>query len=130
MLNKRKGDYMNFLNQSKNPHQFQNLSTQDKQLSMLLWILALFTNFVGPLILWVMKKDESEYLNHQRKNYFNYAISYCIYGVVSLVLMAILIGYITTFVLTVVCTVYTILGIITTNKGEDYVVPFTIEFIK
>ncbi len=130
MLNKRKGDYMNFLNQSKNPHQFQNLSTQDKQLSMLLWILALFTNFVGPLILWVMKKDESEYLNQQGKNYFNYAISYCIYGVVSLVLMAILIGYITTFVLTVVCTVYTILGIITTNKGEDYVVPFTIEFIK
>lgn len=130
MLNKRKGDYMNFLNQSKNPHQFQNLSTQDKQLSMLLWILALFTNFVGPLILWVMKKDESEYLNQQGKNYFNYAISYAIYAAVSFVLMAILIGYVTTFVLTVVCTVYTILGIITTNKGEDYVVPFTIEFIK
>ncbi|WP_412518793.1 DUF4870 domain-containing protein [Staphylococcus simulans] len=121
---------MNFLNQSKNPHQFQDLSSKDKQLAMLMWVLALFTNFVGPLILWVMKKDESEYLNQQGKNYFNYAISYAIYGVVSLILMVILIGYITTFVLTVVCTVYTILGIITTNKGEDYVVPFTINIIK
>lgn len=121
---------MNYLNQSSNPNKFQHLSKQDTQLAMLMWVLALFTNFVGPLILWVMKKDESEYLDQQGKNYFNYAISYGIYGAVSFLLMLILIGYLTTFVLIVVCTVYTVLGIISTNKGEDYVVPFTIEFIK
>lgn len=121
---------MNYLNQSKNPNMFPNVSKTDRNLAMLLWVLCLFTNFIGPLILWMMKKDESAYLDQQGKNYLNYAISYCIYGTVSFLLMLIFIGYLTTFILTIVCIIYTILGIVTTNKGEDYVVPFTIEFIK
>ncbi|MGZ2417042.1 putative Tic20 family protein [Staphylococcus caledonicus] len=47
-----------------------------------------------------------------------------------MILTAVLIGYLLLFVLSIVCLVYTILAIVTVNKGEDYVVPFTIEIIK
>ncbi|SCS69070.1 DUF4870 domain-containing protein [Staphylococcus caeli] len=121
---------MNFLNQSKDPNAFPNVSQNDKTMAMLIWILNIFTGFIGPLIIWLMKKDESEYLNKQGKNYLNYAISYSIYIIASLILTIILIGYIPLFILSVAGFVYAIIGIITVNKGEDFVVPLTIEIIK
>jgi len=42
----------------------------------------------------------------------------------------VLIGYLTLFVVGIAGFVYTILAILTMNKGEDFVVPFTIEIIK
>ena len=47
----------------------------------------------------------------------------------SLVLTVVLIGYLTLFVVGIAGFVYTILAILAMNKGEDFVVPFTIEII-
>lgn len=121
---------MNLTNQSKNPNAFPEVTQEEKTLGMLIWILNIFTNIVGPLILWAVKKDDSEYINQQGKNYINFAISYAIYGVGSLILMIVLIGYLTIFLVGIAALVYSILGIIATNKGEDFVVPFTIEIFK
>ncbi|WP_275126133.1 DUF4870 domain-containing protein [Staphylococcus equorum] len=41
-----------------------------------------------------------------------------------------IIGYIPLFVLSIAAFIYTIIGIVTVNKGEDFVVPLTIEIIK
>lgn len=99
-------------------------------MGMLMWLLSLVTGFIAALVIWIMKKDESEYLNQQGKNYLNYAISYTIYGIASLVLTVVLIGYLTLFIVGIAGFVYTILAILAMNKGEDFVVPFTIEIIK
>ncbi|PTE66937.1 DUF4870 domain-containing protein, partial [Staphylococcus devriesei] len=101
---------MNLQNQSKNPQAFQNVSQNEKSMAMLMWILTFFTGFVGPLIIWIIKKDESSYLNKQGKNYINYAISYGLYGIGALILTVVLIGYLLLFVLSIVCLVYTILA--------------------
>ena len=121
---------MNLINQSKNPNAFPEVTQEEKTLGMLIWILNIFTNIVGPLILWAVKKDDSECINQQGKNYINFAISYAIYGVGSLILMIVLIGYLTIFLVGIAALVYSILGIIATNKGEDFVAPFTIEIFK
>ena len=47
----------------------------------------------------------------------------------SLVLTVVLIGYLTLFVVGIAGFIYTILAILAMNKGEDFVVPFTIEII-
>ncbi|MGK0555308.1 hypothetical protein [Macrococcus capreoli] len=39
-------------------------------------------------------------------------------------------GFIPLFVFSIASFVYAILGIVTTNKGEDYVVPLTFPIIK
>lgn len=66
---------MNLQNQSKNPQMFSQVSKEDKSLAMIMWVLTFFTSFVAPLIIWLVKKDESEYLNKQGKNGLNFAIS-------------------------------------------------------
>lgn len=121
---------MNLQNQSKYPNAYPNVTQNEKTMAMLMWILTFFTGFVGPLIVWLIKKDESAYLNQQGKNYLNYMISYSLYGIGALILTMVFIGYLLLFVLSIVCIVYSILAIISVNKGEDYVVPFTIEIIK
>ncbi|PNZ69514.1 DUF4870 domain-containing protein [Staphylococcus croceilyticus] len=121
---------MNLQNQSKNPHAFGEVSQNDRNMAMLIWILSLFTSFIGPLVIWLMKKEESEYINQQGKNYFNYAISYAIYGIASYILIIVLIGYLALFVVVIASLIYCILGIIAMNKGEDYVVPFSLQLIK
>ncbi|MBF2782338.1 MULTISPECIES: DUF4870 domain-containing protein [Staphylococcus] len=121
---------MNLQNQSKNPQAFSDVSQNEKSMAMLLWILNIFTGFIGPLIIWLMKKDESLFINKQGRNYLNYAISYTIYIIASLILTVILIGYIPLFILTIASFVYSIIGIVTVNKGEDFVVPLTIEILK
>ena len=121
---------MNLQNQSRNPHAFQNVTQNEKSMAMLLWILNILSGFVGPLIIWLMKKDESAFINQQGKNYLNFAISYSSYFIISLILTIIIIGYIPLFVLSIAAFIYTIIGIVTVNKGEDFVVPLTIEIIK
>lgn len=37
-------------------------------MAIIMWILSFFTSFIGPLLIWLMKKDESAYLNQQGKN--------------------------------------------------------------
>ena len=121
---------MDFVNDSKNPQKFHEVPQSDRTMAMLIWILNLVTSFIGPLIIWLMKKDESPYINQQGKNYFNFAISYTIYAFVSWILTIILIGYIPLFILSIAGLAYTIIGIVTTNKGEDFVVPLSLPIIK
>lgn len=47
---------MNLQNQSRNPHAFQNVTQNEKSMAMLLWILNILSGFVGPLIIWLIKK--------------------------------------------------------------------------
>jgi uncharacterized Tic20 family protein len=34
----------------------------DKTMAMVSWILTLFTGFIGPLIIWAIKKDQSKFV--------------------------------------------------------------------
>ncbi|WP_436868427.1 DUF4870 domain-containing protein [Mammaliicoccus sciuri] len=67
---------MNLQNNSTNPLAFQNVSQEDKNMAMIMWLFSLFTSFIGPLLIWLMKKDESAYLNQQGKICLNSIISY------------------------------------------------------
>lgn len=121
---------MNLQNNSANPLAFQNVSQEDKNMAMIMWILSFFTSFIGPLLIWVMKKDESAYLNQQGKNCLNFIISYGIYVVISTILTAIVIGALFLIVIGIATVIYIILGVMASNKGEDFKVPFTFEFLK
>ncbi|RIN85508.1 DUF4870 domain-containing protein [Mammaliicoccus sciuri] len=121
---------MNFQNQSKNQNAFQNVSQNERTLALLIWLLNFFTGFIGGLVIWLLKREESPFVDRQGKNYINFAISYSIYIVASLLLTIVLIGYIPLFILSIAAFVYTIIGMVTVNKGQDFVVPLTIELVK
>ena len=90
---------------------------------MVIWLLSFFTTFLGPLIIWVLKRDDSAFIDQQGKNYLNYLISYLIYTIIASVLVFVLIGVVLLFILGIAMIIYSIVAIIFVLKGEDYVVP-------
>ena len=94
-------------------------------------------NIFGPLIVWLMKKDESAEINEHGKESLNFQISVFIYvaalSLVSLILMFILIGVLLIPVIALVCIADVVLVIIASlkaNEGQLYRYPLTLRLVK
>jgi len=107
------------------------MPTKDERLmAALIYILSFFTAFIGPLIIWLIKKDESEFVDFHGKEYFNFLISYAVYGLVSTILMVVLIGFVLAPVVGVLALIFTILGAIRAYEGEHYRIPMVFRLLK
>lgn len=107
----------------------KNVSNDEKLFAMLIYVSSFFTVFIGPLIIWLIKSD-SEFVKYHGKEYFNFLISYTIYGIVSSLLMFIIIGFITTPILGIMGFIFTIMAAIKSYDGQEYRIPLVIRFIK
>ena len=61
---------------------------EEKTMAMLCHLLALFTSFIGPLIIWLIRKDKSRFVDAHGRAVLNFIISMFIY---SMILVALLI---------------------------------------
>jgi hypothetical protein len=53
-----------------------SIPTQDERtIAMLIHLLAILTGIVGPLILWLVRKDSSHYIDHHGKEAVNFQIT-------------------------------------------------------
>ena len=59
----------------RRPRRPGGVPPEDRQTAMFLYLLAIFTGFIGPLILWMMKRDESKFINHHGKEVINFMIT-------------------------------------------------------
>ncbi|WP_442852147.1 DUF4870 domain-containing protein [Bacillus sp. SG-1] len=106
-------------------------STRDERLlAAFIYIISFFTAFIGPLVIWLIKKDESDYIDHHGKEYMNFLISYFVYGLVSSLLMFVLIGFILAPIVGVLALIFTILGAIKAYEGDYYRIPTVFRIIK
>ncbi|MCL1144240.1 DUF4870 domain-containing protein [Shewanella gaetbuli] len=87
-------------------------------------------SILGPLIVWLMKRDEFEFANECGKNCVNFKISLFIYACISFLLMFVGIGFILVGVIALVDIICTIIAIIKASEGTAYKYPLTIRFIK
>ena len=99
-------------------------------MALLVHVSAIFTGFVGPLIIWLIKKDESPFVDRHGKTALNFQFTLMIAMFVSIILIFVLIGILTTLALIVVAFVFPIMGAIAANKGEEYTYPLAIKFFK
>ncbi len=90
----------------------------------------LLVGFIGPLVVWLLKKDESEYVSRHAKEALNFQISLFLWVMVSVVLSIIIIGIFLLMALMIVALVFPILAAVKSNEGEDYHYPLTIRLIK
>jgi len=111
-------------------------------LSGLLWLLS-FPGIVGVLLIWLLKRDQSAFVDAHGKEALNFQISFLIYGI-ALTALA-LVGFVLTFVivgiflfipavvasigLIVLQVVTAILGAVEANRGGYYRYPLAIRFI-
>jgi uncharacterized protein len=105
-------------------------TSEEKLFASLIYITSFFTVFIGPLLIWLLKRDESEYVDFHGKEYLNFLISYTIYGIVSSLLMFVLIGFILAPIVGVLALIFTILAAIRAYEGERYQIPTVIRIIK
>ncbi|AZQ12531.1 DUF4870 domain-containing protein [Shewanella khirikhana] len=109
---------------------------QEKEMALLVHAASFagylipFGSVLGPLIVWLMKRDESAFVNQAGINCLNFKISMLIYFMVSFLLMFVLVGFVLVFALAILDIVVTILAMVRASEGSHYQYPFSIKFIK
>lgn len=108
----------------------QTPGNDDRNLAMLAHLLGIVSGFVGALIIWLIKKDQSAFIDEQGKEALNFQITILIGFVIAGVLTIILIGALLMPVLLIVNLVFCILAAVAVSKGEHYKYPFAIRLLK
>jgi len=110
----------------------ETVTKSEKDMGLLFYISIFIVGFWGPLVIWLMKKDESEFINEIGREYFNFFITRLIYGTVAGILCIILIGIPFIVALAIASLVLTILALIAASKGEVYRFPkfLALKFLK
>lgn len=106
-----------------------NVSQDDKNLGLIIWIATIFFGFIPGLVFYLVKKD-SAYVQDQAKEALNWSITATIGYIAGTILTVILIGVLVLFVVGIVHLVFCIMGAIATSKGAPFRVPFAIRLIK
>jgi uncharacterized protein len=104
--------------------------SDERLFAMLLYVLSLFFPVLAPLLIWLLKRDQSDFIDYHGKEYFNFLISFTIYGVISGILVIILIGFVLLGIISILLLVFTIIAAVKAYQGERYRIPMVIRFIK
>jgi uncharacterized Tic20 family protein len=92
--------------------------------------LSLFAfGLIAPLVIYLVKKDESPFTRHHAAEALNFHLTLMIAGIVSLILVLILIGVLLLIVLFIAGAVLAILAAIAASRREAYRYPLTIRFV-
>ena len=97
-------------------------------------LLGVFLHFpghlLGPLIVWLAKRDDSPEIDAHGKESLNFQISMLIYNAVAVVFCLVLVGFAFLAVLWVLNAVFVIVAAIQASDGKFYRYPMTIRFIE
>ena len=99
-------------------------------LSGLMALLLGGLTFLGPLIVWLIKKDQSPFVADQAKEALNFQIAATIATWVSGASIMICVGMVLLPVVLIGAIVYAIIAGMEANKGVYYRYPYTIRLIK
>jgi len=99
-------------------------------LSALSGFIIPFGNFLGPLIIWLIKREELPFVNQQGKEALNFGISVTIYAAISYILVFIIVGVVALIALFIFWLVVVIIAAIRTNEGKAYRYPLCLRLVK
>jgi uncharacterized Tic20 family protein len=105
----------------------------EKTMGLLAHLLGGITCIVGPLIIWLIKKDESPFVNDQGKEALNFQITILIgYVAATIIAMIPIVQCIVALLypaLAIVSLIFGVLGGLEANKGVVYRYPFAARFV-
>lgn len=105
-------------------------SKDDCNIAMLAHLLGIISGFLGALIIWLVKKDDSAFIADQAKEALNFQITMLIAYIVAGFLFVILIGALLMPLLWIANLVFCILAGVAASKGEAYRYPVSIRLVK
>ncbi len=99
-------------------------------LSALAGFIIPFGTFLGPFIIWQIKKNEFPSVETHAKAALNFQLSCLIYAIVAALLIIVFIGFFLLMAIGVFSLVCIIIATIKTNNGEPWKYPLTLNLIK
>lgn len=114
-----------------------DMPPKEKTMGMVCHLAALaiitsipFANIIGPLIVWLIKKDEMPFVDDQGKEAINFQITISLAIVVCAALFFLIVPIFLIFVLILISIIFSIIGGMKANNGEYYRYPFALRLIK
>jgi len=89
-----------------------------------------FGHIVAPLVIWLIKKDESPFVDDQGKESLNFQISISLYAIIAALLTLVVIGAVLLIALVIFDVIMVIIASVRANNGERYRYPLCMRFIK
>ena len=101
----------------------------EKSIAALVHASGILFGFIVPLVVWLVKKDDSPYLGRQSAEALNFQITMLIAYVACMILTGVLIGALLLPLVWIFNLIMCILAAVKTNNGEEYKYPMTIRLI-
>jgi uncharacterized protein len=101
-----------------------------RTMGMLCHLLGILTWFIGPLIIWLIKKDQSAFVNDQGKEALNFQITLFLAYFIGGLTACVVVGFVIILIAWVCAIIFGIMGAIAANRGEAYRYPFAIRLLK
>ncbi len=105
-------------------------SNDERLLAAAIYLISFVTAFIGPLVIWLLKKDESYFVDYHGKEYLNFFISCAVYGLIFGVLTLVIVGIFLLWILSIFVLVFTIVGAVKAFSGEEYRIPLIFRLIR
>lgn len=87
-------------------------------------------NIIGPLLIWLLKKEQSQLLEEHAREALNFQISVTIYAIIASILLFVIVGMVLLPILIIIQIILMIKAALAADKSEFYRYPFTIRLIK
>ncbi|HVC92468.1 MAG TPA: DUF4870 domain-containing protein [Pirellulales bacterium] len=98
-------------------------------LTALSWLFTGVGGLVGPLVCWLLKKNDHPFVDENGKESLNFQISMHLYTLIASISLFCLIGFVLVPALLVANVVLVIIASVKAGKGEEYRYPLTIRLI-
>ncbi len=114
----------------------RELSESERNWAMLCHLAAFagyffpFGGILGPLICWLSKKDESQWVNFNGKQALNFQLSILLYMVLAVPLCFIIVGIPILIFLGFLEVICIVIASVKASKGEEFRYPLNIPFIQ
>lgn len=99
-------------------------------LSALTAIFSGFGMIIGPLVVWLIKKDEMPFVDEQGKEALNFQITMLIAMIISGILVIVLIGFLLMAIVCLFDLIMVIVASIRAADGEHFRYPLTLRLIR
>jgi hypothetical protein len=108
---------------------YTNVSSDERTMAILCHVLSIFFWIFPPLIIYLIKKDESSYVAAHAKEAMNFQLSLFIYSIGAGILVLLLIGILLLLAIYVAGIVLCIIATIKATENKLYRYPFCIRLI-
>ena len=107
------------------------VSKEERTMGMLCHLLGII-GFLGPLIIWLIKKDQMPFVETEGKESLNFQITLLIAWAAAIVLAIVTCGFGAVLfpLVMIVNLVFVIMGAMKANEGTSYKYPFNLRLIK